>query len=90
MAECKATKHDDCANFIPVDVSKGMCAWTNELIATDSDCCPKFSPLQKCKNCKNYTDATEDGLGNCVGLEDKSFWAYGEMPAVNCEGWAQK
>jgi 4-hydroxyphenylacetate decarboxylase small subunit len=89
MSKSKGTKHDDCKNFIPIDAAKGLCAWTNEMIAIDSECCPKYDALPKCKNCKSFTDATKDGLGTCVGLEDKSFWSYGEMPAVNCQGWNQ-
>ena len=80
------SKHSDCAHFIPVDCAKGLCAYTNNLINTDSNVCPKFKALPKCKLCASYT-AEKDNMGTCTGLPDKSFWAYDEMIAKQCPGF---
>ena len=85
-----ALKHNDCRNFIPVDVAKGICSLANEMIIIDSGACPKFEQLAKCKNCRGFVNPDKDNIGTCVGLNDGGFWALGETIAVTCEGYQVK
>jgi 4-hydroxyphenylacetate decarboxylase small subunit len=78
--------HSDCRNFCTLDVAKGLCRRTNELVQVDADSCTCFLELPKCKFCANYA-ATEDNLGICKAEKDEP-WAYPEMIAVTCELFA--
>ncbi|MCT4606168.1 MAG: 4-hydroxyphenylacetate decarboxylase small subunit [Marinisporobacter sp.] len=82
-------KHNDCSNFAPIDIAKGICRLTNNIIFTDTATCPKFTALKKCKNCSHFTNSNEDNVGTCLGLEKES-WTYGELCAVTCEGYQEK
>lgn len=75
--------HNDCMNFCPVDVAKGICRRTNTLTLIDSQTCECYLQLPKCKFCRNYIP-TEDNLGLCKAEKDEA-WAYPEMVAVTCE-----
>ncbi|MGI9860532.1 4-hydroxyphenylacetate decarboxylase small subunit [Moorella naiadis] len=78
----ETSRHNDCRNFVPVDVAKGICRVRNELIAIDTPTCQKFDPLPKCKNCANFT-ATENTLGVCEADKNKP-WAFEDLIAVTC------
>ncbi|WP_027623091.1 4-hydroxyphenylacetate decarboxylase small subunit [Clostridium lundense] len=79
-------KHNDCLNFSPIDVAKGICRLTNSIIFIDSQTCGKFNELPKCKNCTNFKNPNKDNIGTCTGLK-KEAWAYGDLNAVTCEGY---
>jgi 4-hydroxyphenylacetate decarboxylase small subunit len=79
-------KHSDCSNFSPIDVAKGICRLTNEMIFIDTSVCENFNEVSKCKNCSNFINPNKDNMGTCVGLEKQS-WTYGELNAVTCEGY---
>lgn len=84
----KNAKHNDCRNFVPVDVAKGLCRVSKQMIFIDDTAvCPKFEQLSKCENCGNFVNPDSDNMGTCVGLSDKEFWASGNMLAGNCEGY---
>ncbi|QXM06897.1 4-hydroxyphenylacetate decarboxylase small subunit [Crassaminicella indica] len=85
----KNLKHHDCLNFAPIDVAKGICRITNKIIFTDTNTCPKFIALKKCKNCAHFTNPNSKNIGTCLGLEKES-WTYGELCAVTCEGYKEK
>jgi 4-hydroxyphenylacetate decarboxylase small subunit len=94
MKGCKAMngkklKHDDCMNFATVDAAKGICRKTNQLIFTDTDVCENLQLMPKCKNCINFKNADKESIGVCHGLE-KQDWSYGELAALNCEGYNPK
>lgn len=77
-------KHNDCRNFIPVDVAKGICRLTEQLILIDSPVCKNFSVLPKCKNCCHFSPSqTEEFIGVC-GAESNKPWTYSELIAVTC------
>lgn len=84
--ERKNMKHNDCLNFSPIDVAKGICRVTNTIIFIDSEPCTNFKELPKCKNCVNFINANKDNIGTCTGL-NKEAWAYGDLNAVTCEGY---
>lgn len=84
-----ASKHNDCWNFVTVDVAKGICRRRNELVAIDTPTCEKFVPLPKCKNCAHFEPGTETGIGNCAAERHKP-WTYPELIAVTCEMYARQ
>ncbi len=84
--DVKVLHHNDCLNFCPLDVAKGLCRRTNELTLIDTDTCECYERLPKCKFCANYV-ATGDGMGICKA-EKGDPWAYPEMIAVTCEWFA--
>ncbi len=81
--EIKTLHHNDCMNFCPLDVAKGLCRRKNELTLIDSNTCDCYVKLPKCKFCVNYV-ASGDNLGICKAEKDEP-WAYPEMIAVTCE-----
>ncbi len=79
----KVLTHGDCRNFISVDVAKGLCRRTNEMVAINAASCDAYQQLPKCKFCSQYAAAAE-GMGVCNAEKDAP-WAYPEMIAVTCE-----
>jgi 4-hydroxyphenylacetate decarboxylase small subunit len=82
-----ACKHNDCWNFVTVDVAKGICRRRGELVAIDTPVCKNFRPLPKCKNCAHFAPGSEEGIGVC-GAELHKPWTYPELIAVTCEMYA--
>lgn len=79
--------HSDCANFIPIDVAKGICHGNGDIvIQIDSETCPKYIPGRKCKFCSHLTDVDDKGMGMCSGFEIDD-WAFEENGAQNCENF---
>ncbi len=76
-------QHNDCRNFCSVDVAKGLCRRTQELVLIDAEACDHYERLPKCKFCANYA-ANGDHIGVCRA-EKGEPWAYPEMIAVTCE-----
>jgi 4-hydroxyphenylacetate decarboxylase small subunit len=81
--EVKTLHHNDCQNFCPVDVAKGICRRKNELILIDTDTCKSYVQLPKCKFCINFV-STGENMGICKA-EQEEPWAYPEMIAVTCK-----
>lgn len=76
--------HSDCANFIPIDVAKGICHANGDIvIQIDSETCPKFTCGRKCKFCTHLRDIDDRGMGTCFGF-DTPDWAFAENGAMNC------
>lgn len=82
-------KHNDCRNFVAVDVVKGICRITNKLVFIDTDVCPKFEAVAKCKNCTNFLEPDKDNIGTCK-CSSVGYWTFGENFALNCEGYKAK
>jgi 4-hydroxyphenylacetate decarboxylase small subunit len=80
--------HSGCENFAPVDVAKGICRLTGDLIPVDSAVCPKFSAIPKCAGCVNFRNPDKDGIGTCVGLQQE-YWTAGNYNADLCEGYVK-
>jgi 4-hydroxyphenylacetate decarboxylase small subunit len=77
--------HRDCRNYTPVDVAKGICHRTKDLVVADGDRCEQFQLLPRCRHCLNYiVDAQAMGVGICKASKNR-FLAYGDMTAVTCE-----
>ncbi len=79
-------KHMDCRNFAAVDVAKGICHRTKELIAADGDHCEHHVPIPKCKFCTYFT-LTEEYLGTCNAVAGKPM-TYPDLITVTCEMFA--
>lgn len=82
-----ANKHVDCWNYQPIDVVKGVCLRTEEIIEWHGDTCPAFEAKPKCESCSHFSEPDEDNIGICQGLSDKSYWTLGARPATTCEGY---
>lgn len=82
-------KHNDCVNFCPIDVAKGICRLTNSMIFIDTNTCENFKEACKCRNCENFKNPNNDNIGTCVGLKKES-WTFGELNALTCEGYKAK
>lgn len=84
MATNGEHKHNDCRNFVTVDVAKGICRRRNEMVAIDTPTCEHFEALAKCKNCAFFKNGHADGLGTCEATDARP-WTYPELIAVTCE-----
>ncbi|WP_093688760.1 4-hydroxyphenylacetate decarboxylase small subunit [Sporolituus thermophilus] len=84
-----ALNHNDCRNFIPIDVAKGICNVHQKEILTDGQICPKFDAMPKCKHCANFTEPDEKLIGRCLGFGD-NYWTFGELKAAVCEHFRGK
>ena len=78
--------HRDCRNFAPVDVSKGICHRTKDIVLADTEQCSEFERLPKCNNCKQFACVQgELEMGTCLAsAQEPKFFAYPDMVAVTC------
>lgn len=72
--------HINCKYFLATDVFKGICKQDKTMIAADDECCEKFTQVEKCRHCMNYT-STDEYLGKCMNKTE----AYPDMIAKTCE-----
>lgn len=79
-------KHMDCRNFAAVDVAKGICHRTKELVLADSDHCEHCVRIPKCKFC-TYFISTDEYLGICNAVPTKPV-VYPDLITVTCELFA--
>lgn len=79
--------HRDCRNFAPVDVAKGICHISKNMIEADGACCDNYVRLAKCKYCKRFaSDPGKIELGICeASMNSPKFVAYPDMVAITCE-----
>lgn len=79
--------HRDCRNFAPVDVAKGICHRTKNMVPADGDQCEECVATPKCRGCRNFTaDAKRVELGVCeASTVTPKFFAYPDMVALTCE-----
>jgi 4-hydroxyphenylacetate decarboxylase small subunit len=83
MSENKQ-RHCDCRNYAHVDVVKGICHRSKNLVAADDAQCPNFVALSKCKNCTHFSTAQEEFMGVC-NAEAAKPWTYPDLIAINCK-----
>jgi len=76
----KAPCHQDCRDYIPVDVFRGICRVKDWCLISDAGACELFFPVKKCKFCSSYRES-EGELGTCGGTTP----AYPGMIAKTCE-----
>ena len=72
--------HQDCREYIPIDVFRGMCRVKKDETISDAEACELFFPVKKCKYCTSYHES-EGGPGTCRGKNP----AYPDMIAKTCE-----
>lgn len=81
--------HRNCRNFAPLDVVKGICHLTEEVIPADAPSCSRFDRLPRCQTCSHYkTDGETVGVGAC-GASPQAFMAYLEMAASTCASYRE-
>jgi 4-hydroxyphenylacetate decarboxylase small subunit len=78
----KAPCHQDCREYIPVDVFQGMCRVKKDVAIPDAEACELFCPVKKCRHCSSYHES-EDETGTCRGKNP----AYPDMIAKTCENF---
>lgn len=78
--------HMDCRNYAPLDVAKGICHRSKELVLADDDHCESFVATQKCKFCSHFV-ATNHYLGICGAAASKPI-TYPDLITVTCENFA--
>jgi 4-hydroxyphenylacetate decarboxylase small subunit len=76
-------RHCDCRNYAPVDVVKGICHRTKQLILGDEDQCEQYAQLDKCKYCEHFAAAEEEFMGSCSADAAKP-WTYPDLIAITC------
>jgi 4-hydroxyphenylacetate decarboxylase small subunit len=76
-------KHMDCRNFAALDVAKGICHRTKELVLADAEHCEHFVATQKCKFCDHFV-AGDQYLGTCNAVSSKPM-TYPDLITVTCE-----
>ena len=76
-------QHMDCRNFAAVDVAKGICHRTKELVLADAEHCEHFVATQKCKFCYHFV-AGDQYLGMCKAVSSKPM-TYPDLITVTCE-----
>jgi 4-hydroxyphenylacetate decarboxylase small subunit len=81
-------KHMDCRNYVAVDVAKGICHRTKELLPADADGCEHGAPVQKCKFC-DYFVAGGQYLGTCAAVPARPM-TYPDLVTVTCENFARR
>lgn len=84
--------HRDCANFAPIDVTKGICHLTKDIVQADAGQCADFALLPRCANCREFA-ATPGAshMGHCnASAHEPKFFAYPDMVAVTCDGYAAR
>jgi 4-hydroxyphenylacetate decarboxylase small subunit len=82
-------KNQDCRNYAPVDVVKGICHITKEVVLADGLSCSCFTSLPKCKLCQNYTPSHEEYIGTCKASPAKPM-SYPDLIGVTCEQFMWK
>ncbi len=81
-------KHMDCRNYASLDVVKGICHRTKELVPADGDHCEFFVATRKCKFCDHFA-ATSQYLGTCDAVASKPI-TYPDLITVTCESFVRR
>lgn len=82
-------KNQDCRNYAPVDVVKGICHVRKETVFADGESCELFEKLPKCKHCQKYTPGKEEYIGLCEASPTKPM-TYPDLTSVTCEHFTWK
>ena len=77
----------DCRNFVAVDVAKGICHRTKDVVLGDEVRCEHFVAIPKCKLCAHFR-VTGESLGACHAVPHKPM-TYPDLLAVTCEMFAE-
>ncbi len=79
-----AMSHRYCRNYAPVDVAKGICHKSKELITADGEPCQHFEKMPKCMHCLNYRAEEKKPRQGICEASPHAFIAYEDMVAVTC------
>ncbi len=79
-------KHTDCRNFAALDVAKGICHRSTEMVAADAEHCEHFVATQKCKFCRHFV-VTGQYLGTC-NAAPTPVMTYPDLITVTCEDFS--
>ncbi len=83
-------RHCDCRNYAAVDVVKGICHRTKDLILGDENQCEHFVPLNKCRLCTSFSPSVgEEFMGIC-NAEPAKPWTYPDLITVTCSSFQAK
>ena len=85
MSHC----HIDCWNYQPIDVVKGICVKSEQMIHWNGEVCPGFELKPKCEQCSHFSDPNDENIGTCSGLSDGAYWVLGSRNATTCEAFAK-
>jgi 4-hydroxyphenylacetate decarboxylase small subunit len=78
------SRHSACRNYAPLDVVKGICHRTKEIILGDDDGCEHLDLMPRCRHCASFIPATEPHLGVCAAGEGRPS-TYPDLVGLNCE-----
>jgi 4-hydroxyphenylacetate decarboxylase small subunit len=84
----QAPKNQDCRNYAPLDVAKGICHVRKQVVLADDKACEFFVQLPKCKCCGKYIPGEEEYLGICNASPSRPM-AYPDLVAVTCEWFSR-
>ena len=76
--------HMDCRNYAPLDVTKGICHRTKDLVLADDLACDAFHPIPRCKLCRHFLPSDKPLIGVCAAEAGQPM-AYPDLIAVTCE-----
>jgi 4-hydroxyphenylacetate decarboxylase small subunit len=79
-------RHTDCRNYAPLDVAKGICHRTKEIVLADGDHCEHFVATQKCKFCDHYV-SVQPYLGNCYAVSNHPV-TYPDLITLTCKNFS--
>jgi len=83
------SRHCDCRNYAPVDVVKGICHRTKDVILGDEEQCAHYVALSKCKFCASFSASKEEHMGTC-NADPRKPWTYPDLIAVTCESFTAR
>ncbi len=76
--------HNDCRNFAPLDVIKGICHLSKQVVPADEPNCDAFDKMPKCRHCLHYTSADKEFTGTCGAVPTKPM-TYPDLCGLQCE-----
>ncbi|MFA8449378.1 MAG: 4-hydroxyphenylacetate decarboxylase small subunit [Bacteroidales bacterium] len=82
-------KHSDCKFFANIDIAKGICRKSGQIVEIDNTVCKSFLRKEKCKFCQYFKEENTEGIGVCCGLSHDD-WVYGELNAKTCSSFEEK
>ncbi|MCT4705950.1 4-hydroxyphenylacetate decarboxylase small subunit [Enterobacteriaceae bacterium H11S18] len=74
--------HAQCNYFCPVDVAKGLCRLSGEMVMTDSPVCSDFSEKPRCAHCSHFS--VQAASGHCAG-RSRPYWVDANTNAALCD-----
>ncbi|WP_148305563.1 4-hydroxyphenylacetate decarboxylase small subunit [Candidatus Arsenophonus nilaparvatae] len=84
MCECN---HTHCHNFCPIDVAKGLCRLSGNLIMIDTPVCENYNEKPRCEHCRHYCDKTSPA--QCLGF-GKPYWVDASTNAGLCDAFTRR